>query len=150
MPDGFLIDFLVLSQLFIATFPSLCQRCAAEDVSFGLAPNPSQLWTCYSRAWGLIYERKLSRVQFLTAEADNGGDWMKQFATSSLPLTFTALLGFHVWGRLDWNRFSCWFRIYTDSKINGRRKNTILPVPPQRGTWVESESLQLPNFMNVQ
>lgn len=72
MPDGFLIDFLVLPQFFIPTSPARCQRCAAEDSSLG--QNPAQMSTCYSCARGLIYEWKSSRVQFLTAEADNGGD----------------------------------------------------------------------------
>lgn len=45
-----------------------------------------------SCAWSLINEGKSSRVQFLTAEADNGGDWLKQFVTSSLSLTFTGCL----------------------------------------------------------
>lgn len=55
MPDGLLIDFLVLSQSFITTSPSRCQRCAAEDLSFGLTPakkkkkNPPQMSTCYLR-----------------------------------------------------------------------------------------------------
>lgn len=31
MPDGFPIDFLVLSQFFFTTSPLRCQRCAAED-----------------------------------------------------------------------------------------------------------------------
>lgn len=34
MADGFLIDFLVLSQFVITTSPTLCQRCAAVDLSF--------------------------------------------------------------------------------------------------------------------
>lgn len=107
MADGFLIDFLVLSQFFITTSPSLCQRCAAEDLSFGLTPAKSSWALVNSCAWGLIYGQKSSRVQFLTAEADNGGWWMKQFVTSSLQLTFTgcwpislkgALLGIDVRG----------------------------------------------------
>lgn len=39
MPDGFLIDFLVLSQFFITSSSFLCQRCA--DLSLGLAPAKS-------------------------------------------------------------------------------------------------------------
>ena len=96
---AFLIDFLVLSQFFITTSPSPCRRCAAQDLSFGLLPAESSSLLLlllrerrgeregalvYSQAWGLIYERKSSSVQFLTANADNGGGWMKQFVTSSL------------------------------------------------------------------
>lgn len=79
MPDGVLIDFLVLSQIFITASPSRCQRSSLKELSFGLGTtqkkkkNP-QMSTCYPCARGLIYERKSSRVQFLTAEADNGGD----------------------------------------------------------------------------
>lgn len=65
------------------------KRCAAEDLSSGLTPakSSSDVSTCYLRAWGLIYEWKSLGVQFWTA--DNGGEWIKQFVTSSLPLTFT-------------------------------------------------------------
>lgn len=68
----------------------------------------------YLCAWGLIYEQKSSRVQFLVTEADNGGDWMKQLVTSFLLLTSAgcwpislkgALLGIDVRGRSYLNRF---------------------------------------------
>lgn len=80
--------------------------CSRGLVFLGLPPP--QMSTCYLCAWDLIYERKSrTQAQFLTAETDNGGDWMKQFVTSSLPLTFTgsrpiglkgALLGIGVGG----------------------------------------------------
>lgn len=96
LPDGFLIDFLVLSQFFTTPHPptplflSVSELCCAGLIFWTCASHVLLRWALvYWCAWGVIYERKSSRVQFLTAGPDNGGDWMKQFVTSSLTLTFT-------------------------------------------------------------
>lgn len=136
------------------------ERCAVVGLIFWTLAklNPLQTCTCYSRAWGLIYEWESSRVQFLTAGADNGGDWMKQFVTSSLPLTFTgcwpfdlrgALLGIDVRGRSLQNGFFChWFRMYAHNKMNGNwrkeKKIQILPVPVSAGG--DPSRIRIPSF----
>lgn len=76
MPDGLLIDFLVLSQFFISTSLPLSVR-GVQRRTYLLdsgQPNPPHMSTCNSWALGLIYGLKSAGVQFLTAEGDNGGD----------------------------------------------------------------------------
>lgn len=119
--------------------------------------NPPHMNTCYSWAWGLIYGLKSMGVQFLTAQADNGRDWMKQFVTSSLPLTFTgcwligprgALLG------IDVRRWSYWYGFFSiDSKckltiryIGGGEKRLLC----HQHIVIFVETGYLPNVINAQ
>lgn len=120
LPDGFLIDFSGPLPFF-SLHPLLLLFFGVRGVQRRtylldrLQPNPLHMSTCYLWAWGLIYGSKSTGVQFLTAQTDNGGDWMKQFVTSSLPLTFTgcwlispkgALLG------IDVHRWSYWYGFF--------------------------------------
>lgn len=62
MPDGFLIDSLVLFKFFITSSFYVCQRCSAEGLSFGLAPAKSSsdeyLYTCVLWVWFMNVRHK--------------------------------------------------------------------------------------------
>lgn len=162
MADGFLIDFLVLSQFFITTSPSPWQRYAAEGLIFWTRASQillSGALACTRVLWGLIYERKSWSVQFLTAEADNGGGWMKQSVTSSSPLTFRGCWRIGLKGpplRIDVTEWLYENRFFTiDSERMLRKRwmgdGEIDDFPSATtGIWVESESPPALNVMNVQ
>lgn len=128
LPDWFSGPFPILYHLLSL---SVLELCGWGPIFWTCASRILLRWALlYPRALSLIYERKSSRVQFSTAGPDNGGDWMKQFVTFSLPLTFTGcwpiglkgfLFGGDVRGWSCGNRFFCnWFRMCTHNRINGR------------------------------
>lgn len=84
MPDGFLID--CSGSLSPLPPPMVSQVCSGGTYLLD-SLQPNRLLLLRLRFW--IYEWKSSRVEFLASEGDNGRDSMKQFVTSSLPLTFT-------------------------------------------------------------
>ena len=78
MPDGVLIDFLVLSQSFITTSPSRCQRvCSGGLISLdSRQPKPFSdehlLLACLRFD---LWTRVVRGTVFGQRNADNGGDW---------------------------------------------------------------------------